>query len=77
LWKVIINYPSPSLPYATSRTSPPGSRLLPAVPQLKPTNMTNVKEIYLCEICGNKVQVLESGAGQLVCCGQPMKKVTK
>lgn len=34
--------------------------------------MTNVGEVYLCEICGNKVQVLEAGAGMLVCCGQNM-----
>jgi superoxide reductase len=39
--------------------------------------MTKVKEIYHCDICGNKVQVLEAGAGRLVCCGQPMKKVAK
>ena len=31
--------------------------------------------IYECEICGNKVKVLESGAGTLVCCGQPMNLV--
>lgn len=37
--------------------------------------MTDVDEIYLCEICGNKVMVLEAGVGQLVCCGQPMVKV--
>jgi len=30
--------------------------------------------VYLCEICGNKVKVLEAGDGELVCCGQPMKK---
>jgi superoxide reductase len=35
--------------------------------------MTKSGEIYLCEICGNKVEVVESGAGVLVCCGQPMK----
>ncbi len=34
--------------------------------------MTQVSEVYLCEICGNKVEVKEAGAGQLVCCGQPM-----
>jgi superoxide reductase len=34
--------------------------------------MTQVNEVYLCEICGNKVQVLEDGPGQLVCCGEPM-----
>lgn len=36
---------------------------------------TNEGEIYLCEICGNKVQVLEAGGGELVCCGQPMEKI--
>jgi superoxide reductase len=34
--------------------------------------MTEVGEIYVCEICGNKVKVLESGAGTLVCCGEDM-----
>ena len=37
--------------------------------------MTDVNEVYLCEICGNKVKVVEAGAGQLDCCGQPMTKV--
>lgn len=34
--------------------------------------MTNLNETYSCEICGNVVQVLATGAGALVCCGQPM-----
>ena len=37
--------------------------------------MTEVNEVYLCEICGNKVMVLENGIGVLVCCGQPMVKI--
>ena len=37
--------------------------------------MTEIEEVYLCEICGNKVKVLEAGAGTLVCCGQPMRVV--
>ena len=37
--------------------------------------MSQVGEVYLCEICGNKVKVLEAGGGELVCCGEPMKKV--
>jgi len=37
--------------------------------------MTEVGQVYLCEICGNKVKVLESGAGTLVCCGQDMALV--
>ena len=30
-------------------------------------------EIYKCEACGNIVEVLHGGEGELVCCGQPMK----
>ncbi len=40
---------------------------------VKITKMTNQKEIYKCEICGNIVEVLHSGKGELVCCEQPMK----
>ncbi len=35
--------------------------------------MTEVMQIYRCEVCGNIVEVLHGGAGQLVCCNQPMK----
>jgi superoxide reductase len=35
--------------------------------------MTTRNEVYKCDICGNIVEVLHSGAGILVCCGQPMK----
>jgi len=34
--------------------------------------MTKRLEIYVCEICGNIVEVLHPGNGELVCCGQPM-----
>ena len=34
--------------------------------------MAERKQVYRCEICGNIVEVLHGGAGQLVCCGQPM-----
>lgn len=30
-------------------------------------------QVYRCEVCGNIVEVLFAGGGQLVCCGQPMK----
>jgi len=30
-------------------------------------------EVYKCEACGNIVEVLHGGEGELVCCGQPMK----
>ena len=29
-------------------------------------------EIYKCETCGNIVEVLHGGEGELVCCGKPM-----
>ena len=35
--------------------------------------MTQKNEIYKCNICGNIVEVLHIGAGELVCCGEPMK----
>ena len=30
-------------------------------------------QIYKCEVCGNIVEVLHEGQGELVCCGEPMK----
>ena len=30
-------------------------------------------QIYKCEVCGNIVELLHTGAGDLVCCGQTMK----
>ncbi|MCK4251516.1 desulfoferrodoxin [candidate division WOR-3 bacterium] len=35
--------------------------------------MTKRLQIYKCEICGNIVEVLHQGVGELVCCNQPMK----
>jgi superoxide reductase len=35
--------------------------------------MTKLREIYKCNVCGNIVEVLHAGAGQLVCCGEPMQ----
>jgi superoxide reductase len=35
--------------------------------------MARKLEIYTCEKCGNIVEVLHGGAGELVCCGEPMK----
>lgn len=39
--------------------------------------MTQKLQIYKCEKCGNIVEVLHEGVGQLVCCGQPMKLFTE
>lgn len=30
-------------------------------------------EVYKCGVCGNIVMVMHGGAGELVCCEQPMK----
>lgn len=35
--------------------------------------MTKVMQIYKCDVCGNIVEVLHAGNGELSCCGQPMK----
>ena len=35
--------------------------------------MVKLKEIYKCNVCGNIVEILHAGTGELVCCGQPME----
>ena len=35
--------------------------------------MTEKLELYKCHICGNLVQVLLEGVGELVCCGESME----
>jgi superoxide reductase len=32
-----------------------------------------VNEIYKCDICGNIVEILHSGVGEIICCNEPMK----
>jgi len=34
--------------------------------------MAKKLEVYKCDVCGNIVEVLHSGQGTLVCCGQDM-----
>ncbi|MDW7655998.1 MAG: desulfoferrodoxin [Bacillota bacterium] len=34
--------------------------------------MTKLNEVYKCNICGNIVEVLHTGDGDLVCCGENM-----
>ncbi len=34
--------------------------------------MTARREVYICLVCGNVVEVLRPGGGTLVCCKQPM-----
>lgn len=35
--------------------------------------MTEKLELYKCNVCGNLIQVILKGAGELVCCGQAME----
>lgn len=35
--------------------------------------MTERLQVYKCNVCGNIVEMLHEGAGELVCCGQPME----
>lgn len=37
--------------------------------------MTQLREVYRCEVCGNVVEVLHEGQPALVCCNQPMVKL--
>lgn len=39
--------------------------------------MTQLNQIYKCEVCGNIVEVLHTGVGELVCCGEPMVLLTE
>jgi len=34
--------------------------------------MTELNQVYKCNICGNIVEVVHASIGELVCCGQPM-----
>jgi superoxide reductase len=35
--------------------------------------MAEKLQIYKCNVCGNIVEVLHGGVGELVCCNEPMK----
>ena len=39
--------------------------------------MAEKLQIYKCMMCGNIVEVLHGGVGELVCCGEPMKRLTE
>ena len=34
--------------------------------------MIALKQVYKCNVCGNIVEVIHAGGGELVCCGEPM-----
>ena len=35
-------------------------------------NVSKRLQVFRCEVCGNIVEVMRVGGGELVCCGQPM-----
>ncbi|MBI4453879.1 desulfoferrodoxin [Candidatus Woesearchaeota archaeon] len=35
--------------------------------------MTELNQVYKCNVCGNMVEVVNASGGTLVCCGQPMQ----
>lgn len=37
--------------------------------------MTNLRELFVCSICGNVIEVVNTGASALVCCNKPMDKL--
>jgi len=39
--------------------------------------MTELRQVYKCEKCGNMVEVIHASGGTLVCCGQPMTLKTE
>ena len=39
--------------------------------------MAKLLEVYKCELCGNIVEVVHAGEGDLSCCGQEMKLMTE
>jgi len=39
--------------------------------------MTERLQVYKCQVCGIIAEVLDGGAGELVCCGKPMALLTE
>ena len=39
--------------------------------------MAKILEVYKCELCGNIVEVVHAGDGDLSCCGQDMKLLSE
>lgn len=37
--------------------------------------MAEKLEVYKCDVCGNIIEVLHGGKGELVCCGKPMNLI--
>jgi superoxide reductase len=63
--------------YFLSKHTSTGSEVLELVESILSdqgeAKMTERLQVYKCEVCGNIVEVLHEGKGELVCCKQPMK----
>ncbi|HPN96467.1 MAG TPA: desulfoferrodoxin [Candidatus Moranbacteria bacterium] len=35
--------------------------------------MTEINQIYKCNVCGNITEMVHGGIGEMICCGQPME----
>ena len=38
---------------------------------------TSKQQVYKCGLCGNMVELVHAGGGELVCCGQPMAELAE
>lgn len=45
------------------------------VVKIKEIFMVKVNELYKCNVCGNIVEIVNAGFGELVCCSVPMSKL--
>jgi superoxide reductase len=39
--------------------------------------MTELRQVFKCEVCGNMVEVVHAAGGTLTCCKQPMKAMVE
>lgn len=39
--------------------------------------MTEIFQVYKCDSCGNIVEMLHGGQGQMICCGKAMRKLAE
>lgn len=39
--------------------------------------MAEKGDVFKCELCGQVIEVIEGGGGELVCCGEPMEQTEK
>jgi len=71
-WKPLTTKEKTRIAGAGTGAKPRGDEVI----SLRKQRITAKKlEIYKFMVCGNTVEVLYGGVGELVCCGEPMKKL--